>query len=546
MDEAINFLNEQQQRIDSLEKELLLCTEELLPTDSTDDSHDDELPPQGNKEHDTHHDNHSRIDIQRKLTTPELVLNLQSVHHHQEEQIRQIQQLLRGYNQSIRATTAAATTNGVSHTTNPPKSTEVWRTHRKRRYRSSLPKLHAVPETEEEGSGRGTPVSHSVFEQSGTTKRSTKLVLPQSTTTVDDMEESGDDSEDDHSCETGPTWVAPRPDDDDSAAYCPTIVRRDIRGATLITPSSISHAVASPLGRSFHIETDSLSPDRTNLTIDVSALNETMECFNLNENKHSDPLSPPSGIQGGCGQNISILDRYRLEPDEESPHGFRVVPNFSFDDQRQNSPRRKKADGLRVLADVRPNHGDYPDDEMGSLKVPATKTSCSTAEEDENAPMNLLGHEMDRTVPASPLWDPHDLVHRNRSPATAPTKIYGINSSTTIRSGGRCPNSNPPSMSVPMPSKYDSHDRIRRILPITGPEYDCAPRIIKMKVSLTELQQALDRLRHAQDGFSQYECMQFLPFPERKTKAILMSLCHFKRLRMRRENGDVVFDFAMY
>jgi hypothetical protein len=89
----------------------------------------------------------------------------------------------------------------------------------------------------------------------------------------------------------------------------------------------------------------------------------------------------------------------------------------------------------------------------------------------------------------------------------------------------------------------ESYSNARRIQPITHDDYNNAPRIVQMQVSLAEVEAATRLMNEALDHgivtwqFSETRAklvLKPLGFSQRKCKMVLMSLCHFQRLIMRR------------
>ena len=92
----------------------------------------------------------------------------------------------------------------------------------------------------------------------------------------------------------------------------------------------------SPVGRPSHIELDMgmPSPTPTNITMDTAlgAMNDTFENFGLDVSDGPGPRN---------SKPTSILDRYRLKKDDDSPNGFKVVPNTFPTIDLWNNPRQR-------------------------------------------------------------------------------------------------------------------------------------------------------------------------------------------------------------
>jgi hypothetical protein len=84
---------------------------------------------------------------------------------------------------------------------------------------------------------------------------------------------------------------------------------------------------------------------------------------------------------------------------------------------------------------------------------------------------------------------------------------------------------------------------LRRIATVTQDEYNDAPRLVQMQVSLEDVNASIQRINQAHESnlvsrqFTETRAkllLQPLGFSQRKCKTILMSLCHWRRLVMKR------------
>lgn len=84
---------------------------------------------------------------------------------------------------------------------------------------------------------------------------------------------------------------------------------------------------------------------------------------------------------------------------------------------------------------------------------------------------------------------------------------------------------------------------LRRIATVTQDEYNDAPRLVQMQVSLEDVNASIQRINQAHESnlvsrqFTETRAkllLQSLGFSQRKCKTILMSLCHWRRLVMKR------------
>jgi hypothetical protein len=135
---------------------------------------------------------------------------------------------------------------------------------------------------------------------------------------------------------------------DDSALYCPTILASDdqsVRESPFpkTAPGARRLSSLSP-GRSYYVHVnEQASPAPTVMTTDFSL-----------DRSRAGPLETVLEEDDECcsvgSEETPFLDRYRLDADDESPHGFRVVPNarrqhrsvFGGTVQQQSQQRRKK------------------------------------------------------------------------------------------------------------------------------------------------------------------------------------------------------------
>lgn len=332
-------------------------------------------------------------------------------------------------------------------------------------------------------------------------------------------------------------------------------------------------------GRPSHIEFESLadysnnipSPAQTHSTMDdddtVVVLNdETSTCYNrqLETVQEEDNASV-------CSTETPVLDRYRLVHDDESPHGFVVLPN----PRGLLHSKKKKKKAYRKSPYPKQKHQQQP----------------STPRIDENAPLNLLEESsfgiassstpyVAETVSRTPLtslcrsaskrlvdldeWDRRSL---------APSLLYARHAASPILPSPNYKGNNAVSPKQPPPVTVASS-----VLPflrsITKAEYDAAPRLIHLQVSLDELrmavaalndaigQAAVDAVHNIQSPHSHHfggtggagadcvvasrdvhvastEAHRILSDysccfeQERKRKSLLFALCYCKRLRMR-------------
>jgi len=154
-----------------------------------------------------------------------------------------------------------------------------------------------------------------------------------------------------------------------------------------------------------------------------------------------------------------------------------------------------------------------------------------------------------RTTPRTPLAAAFIAKHISSNDADIVDVLSGIKLSTYIPSSDakKATNNSPPLVTSTAASARSACD-IPRIHNLSQEEYDAAPRIVKMQVTMEEVNQAAEALtmwlrKNRADRSDQghtaiieerhaYEALQPC-FDERKRKSVLMSLCHFRRMVMR-------------
>jgi hypothetical protein len=575
--DALQFLEEQQQRIDALEHELLESTEDLLPLEQCESS--------------------SSVvsSEQQRLTTPELAQSHRQVHTAQERQLARVAREL-GWSKSIP----------------PPKQQRPFTAAAVRTPERGDPPAHSSSTTTPTFSLRSTAAA-----AAAATHRNDDTVVvhysPAESWSLEDgilTLETDDDNDD--SVATGPTLVVSRTDEDDSAAYCPTVVTRK----SIVDPARV--------GRDIQVHTEHpSSPDadpRTHNRSTMLALGNNKETatapLDNNNNNHSLPTVK-------TGTTTCALDRYRLERDDQSPNGFKVVPNFFPEDNSRskeppnhrtkdpppsaagaaaaavlNNNNTTKSSSPRVFETVHTNTQQSAE-KANATKRPLRKSTTTTTtttppyptvstqlQVDENAPhLQLLCAEIEHAPlePQSPLWNPKQQQHSSsilppsrlyatttaravsaktpedkRADTKSTTKgpsLFLLGTEATTKDESDTTNDAPPPKQQPVSS--------RPILrAVSQREYDAAPRIVQMQVTVDEIETAQEALRDALlDNnnntetvvvvVAQTKAHEILKHTcrteERKAKHLIMSLCHFRRLRMRRDarSGTIVFDVVV-
>jgi hypothetical protein len=375
---------------------------------------------------------------------------------------------------------------------------------------------------------------------------------------------------------------------DDSAMYCPTVVARDrVQPRPSLDELARDNHANSPSENPniTHIEVDYgfSSPTPTNLTMDTAAfLNETIGQLDTVFEKEDD--------MSVASDETPILDRYRIDIDENSPNGFRVVPNERGTRHPRNThsgvtPASAKKSSPGVAASPMPK---TPLSKRRSKpvfrKTPYPKKKFPTTPTiDENTPFNgsvspsvrpvrsmqspLASHRPLRTL-ASPKLErtrlSYPISHQDGRPtptSTLPPSLLYAKAALEMENPGSSSRLVASTRTFPpLPGRSDLNAVVgHHIRPVTLSEYDNGPRVVRMQVSFEILDGATAALndtlcqRHGArakqlDHSEANQILQPLGISERKSRSILMTLCHFRRLMMKRhsvsgdKNHDIVFD----
>lgn len=241
-----------------------------------------------------------------------------------------------------------------------------------RRFRGDEPsrpsdELHASLESYSRSSSRHhQPSLHSQDNDLQRTDRTRKTYEDESYFGSSD---GSDEDEDDDSTNVAATLVADR-DQSFQRGYQTSKVGASSRNLSGAAPIERATNRPHPLNylqqRPSHILVDTAipSPAHTNITMDATVMNETFASFlGVEENYFSDPVAPiqeDRDYHNGGGDddddtigNLStvtpVLDRYRLDPDDENSIGVKVVPNERGSHQK-SSQRKMSAS----------KHGTHP------------------------------------------------------------------------------------------------------------------------------------------------------------------------------------------
>jgi hypothetical protein len=425
-------------------------------------------------------------------------------------------------------------------------------------------------------------------------------------------------------------------EDDDSTNVVPTVVAADrlpkssnnaqnATDANIPTGSSRhleSNAMAS-FHRPSHIVVDTSSPAHTNLTMDATMMNDNIALFS---------------VLGDDDDNISImtpiLDRYRLDVDDDCSIGVKVVPNtrglhsrntkqsfcasttriaakstlptvYSGEKPIASTPVANLSSGFFPIQDMY-SPASLPAGLPGSVsarkktlyrKTPHPKKKVSHqnwTEQDENEHPNMatstmsLEHSVSTskspfasisipplrspktpsafrpfsmpgssgttaTIPRTPLTPA--FVEKHTLPSYAEPYVLHTATDSTFEDEHSAANAAAASTSRKCHARQSrSPLPVRKgkwMEDITMAEYDGAPRVVRMQVAHDEankavgaLQDFLGKLAPDQNSLSfteqqAYEVLGECFSTDRKSKSVLMSLCHFRRLLMHRDERQV-------
>eukprot|EP00980_Cylindrotheca_fusiformis_P020314 scaffold7344_cov145-Cylindrotheca_fusiformis.AAC.12 len=349
--------------------------------------------------------------------------------------------------------------------------------------------------------------------------------------------------------------------------------------------TSPAEAQASVRPTHILVDTEAPSPAHTNITMDATMLNDTMISVSLFPDDDNNSTVTP------------ILDRYRLDPDDNST-GIKVVPNkrrgsnkfqkhiitevvpeeqtpvsvggsFYTQENGFTSPRglpgtvsaRKKKQYRKTPLPKKRLNGDYSVETLDENDDPNIQFANSSTQK-QYAPSSTMGSF---TVP--PLrpssFEPKRQTMADsstRAPHTRAASLPGARSISCIPLSGKSLKNDDPAQidENTIGSKSSCGDRFEHesvrmtkwMEHVTMAEFDIAPRIVQVQVRRDEANEAIDLLEkyltaHLQQGssrsleFSEQQGYRILGQSfqtKQKCKSLLMSLCHFRRLLMYRED----------
>jgi hypothetical protein len=343
-----------------------------------------------------------------------------------------------------------------------------------------------------------------------------------------------------------------------------------------------------PGGLSRHVlvnNTSPLSAAATELTMDEAIQNTALGSPSFDR---GNPNGDESVYAEASEAETPILDRYRLEPDDNSI-GVKVVPNERRlgrgavkllssekttlktiqpiqEDQPLESPQNA-SDRRRTGITYRKT--PHPKAKHGMSKA---KQGMSLVEENESLNTTSEKSEWDRREERIPLRDidpaqirtpagkfkssqsiSENLEPLSRTPLTSawiskhmsPAEISQLMESMELPESQTSPleNNDITTRREESGQQYDF-----RIQAVTLDEYQSAARVVQMQVSADEVNESIDVLNLwmynlDKTQFSEEEaCAQLQQrFSLRKSKSLLMSLCHWRRMVVRLNNGRKEF-----
>ena len=336
--------------------------------------------------------------------------------------------------------------------------------------------------------------------------------------------------------------------DDDSALYCATVVASKDNPTPKGTADS--NAEDHPELVIFTPENEGVpsSPnDHTVLTFDED-INGTNANNNPQMSHQLEAIAESGSVISASSTETPILERYRLDIDENSPYGVKVVPNFRGKEarnqpalQQQKSPPKQSRIALQPSSRYRKT--PHPDKRVKTLRVSPPVTI------DENKPLStndlngMCTPQSHRSPLASILSSggSHNNISLLTSPATRPRTLKLAN--TVGREAVDC--------------KVESGDckgtirqserKLRRphLSPVSILEYEAAPQVVKQQVPFDKVKESTSLINQALSvckatatpaELTIADLQDILGSSERESKTIAMTLCHWRRLILKRHS----------
>jgi hypothetical protein len=347
--------------------------------------------------------------------------------------------------------------------------------------------------------------------------------------------------------------------DDDSAFYCATVrateqqQHQQQQGKQgYAAPSS-----SSPTDRYIQIDKSAASPAPSMMTMDNTFLNAFEDHCSVTSDE------------------TPVLDRYRIDFDDKNPHGFRVVPNERRERREKNvefslkaspavstrvyrkTPFKHETPTIDENIPLKENADNTPPTRLSSfVKSPTDPTSALFPDKNESPLLNKDIRKRFHSLPTSLLPTTAELskpkantsFHSDTLPSDEGHYSPDVNESQSFKEERKRFHSLSPSLLYAQAELASTMARPKvSISPITAQEYESAPRIVKMQVTLADVQGAVEILNerlalHTSPIRENEAKLLLMPMPDRKSKAVLMSLCHWRRLLMTRKGQTIVFD----
>jgi hypothetical protein len=370
-----------------------------------------------------------------------------------------------------------------------------------------------------------------------------------------------------------------------------TVIRTKPTPKKTVPNSPGAHSV-----REVVVNMTAVSPGPNNLTMDQSMFQETENVASPSRSRiidQNDMSSVTSLLV------TPILDRYRLETDDSSV-GIKVVPNERgihrrkdllvgdhlnsrkpFVDSSNTPGNRQTTKSYRKTPHPKQSRKPnlQPIVESVSPRLPSPSTHRASSQKNTTAGGRI-------SIPALPVTTPATRGDRRKSEShmtrrclsaeydlnkAAPSTASSTPRATPSASLSRTPLTaawiakHMPNDALMMDSigmeevsftAKELHHSLRDDTPIKPSaielisidEYKVAPRVVQMQVSLSEVNTAAEILSQwtvPKERVTESCAYELLPFPEKKSKSILMSLCHWRRMMMHLEaNGERSFSLC--
>ena len=378
---------------------------------------------------------------------------------------------------------------------------------------------------------------------------------------------------------------------DDVSMAGNTVIRTKPPPKKTMTDSPGAHSV-----REVVVNMNTSSPGPNNLTMDQSMFHETDTVASPSHSRiiaHHDMSSVTSLLV------TPILDRYRLETDDSSV-GIKVVPNERGIHRRKdllgdNHKSRKPfvdSSNTHGISQTTKSYRKTPHPKQNRkpnlqpiIESLSPRLSSPSTHEASGQKNTTIGGRI--SIPALPLTTPATRSDRRKSesqmsrrclsdeydlsmagPSMANSSTPGLTPTTSLSRtpltaawiAKHMPNDALMMDSIGMEevsfTARELHHSLRNdttmtpsaIELITMDEYKIAPRVVQMQVSLSEVNTAAEILSQwtvPKERVTESSAYELLPFPEKKSKSILMSLCHWRRMMMHLEaNGERSFSFC--